>query len=355
MADVEHQAREILPPNVWDFVSGGSGSEIALRANRAALDAVAVIPRVLTGAGPASTSTKLLSTDTAMPVAVAPMAYQQLVHPGGELETAVAARDCGVPLVVSTLSSRPVEEIAATGVRTWFQLYWLDDKLLVRDLVSRAEQAGCEALILTADAPVMARRWRDIRNDFTLPPEVRAAHLVGGIGDDDAHVRGTGSAVATHTAKSFHPGLSWQQVERLCEWTDLPVVVKGVLDPRDAILAVRSGADAVVVSNHGGRQFDAAPGTCEQLEAVVQAVGGVCTVLFDSGVRTGTDVLRALALGADGVLLGRPVLWGLAAGGRAGVSGVLALLRTELTTALTLAGCASPRDARDLVTRVGYP
>lgn len=308
--DLETLSREVLEPDVWDFVAGGSGQEIALRANRHALDAVSVVPRVLTGANVADVGTRLLRTDAAMPVAVASMAYQGLLHPNAELETTAAAAAEGVPFVVSTMSSRTVKDIARTGATLWFQLYWLRDTDRVRDLVRRAEDAGCEALVITADVPVMARRLRDIRNDFTLPAHVSAAHLQC----DRAHVSTGGSAIARHTAQAFESGLSWEHVRRLREWTELPIVVKGVLDPRDAVMAASCGADAVVVSNHGGRQFDAAPAACDRLEAVVKAVGEDCEVLFDSGVRGGNDVVRVLALGARGVFVGRPVLWGLTFG-----------------------------------------
>ena len=348
LADLEARARSVLSPEVWDFIAGGAGDESAMRANRAALDAIRLVPRVLTGASPAvSTGGLLLRSEVAMPVAVAPIAYHQLVHPDGELATAAAARDLGVPFVVSTMSSCAVEEIAAVGAEIWFQLYWLDDDRRVRQLLDRAGNAGCSAVLLTADMPVMARRPRDIRNNFTLPAGIRAVHLSDAT-DDLAHTPGDGSAVAAHTASAFKDGLSWQHVRLLREWTDLPIVVKGILHPEDAIRAVDSGSDAVVVSNHGGRQFDAAPGAAAQLSAVVEAVDGDCSVLFDSGIRSGTDVLRALALGAAGVLIGRPIMWGLALAGQEGAKQALSLLQAELADALTLAGCVSLDGVRSL-------
>ncbi|MEU3650033.1 alpha-hydroxy acid oxidase [Lentzea sp. NPDC034063] len=348
LADVERECRSTLPAEIWDFIAGGSGNETAMRANRAALDSVSVVPRVLAGGRRADTSSKLLRTDVAAPLAVAPMAYHRLVHPGGEVETAAAAKECGIPLVVSTLSSCHIEDIAETGAALWFQVYWLADERLVRELVRRAEDAGCQALVVTADVPVLGRRLRDIRNQFVLPTDVRAVQLADTTGDSLAHAPGIGSAVATHTASAFLAGLSWEHVRRLREWSSLPLVVKGVLDPRDAVMAVRCGADAVVVSNHGGRQLDAAPGACTQLDAVVRAVEGACEVMFDSGIRSGTDVLRALVLGAHGVLVGRPALWGLGVRGRVGVAEVMSLLRDELADALTLAGCADISQTRDL-------
>lgn len=342
--DLENLAKEVLAPDVWDFVAGGSGQEVALRANRTALDAVSVVPRVLTGANFEQVGTRLLRTEVAMPVAVAPMAYQGLLHSAGELATAEAAEAAGVPFVVSTMSSRSVEDIARTGAKLWFQLYWLRDEDHVRDLVRRAEDAGCEAIVITVDVPVMARRLRDIRNDFTLPAHVSAVHLLG----DLAHMPAGSSVIARHTAQAFESRLTWDHVCRLREWTALPIVVKGVLDPRDAVMAASCGADAVVVSNHGGRQLDAAPAACDRLEGVVKAVGEDCEVLFDSGVRGGNDVLRALALGARGVFVGRPVLWGLALDGERGARRVLSLLREELVDALVLSGCSNVGSAREL-------
>ncbi|MCX5243626.1 alpha-hydroxy acid oxidase [Streptomyces prunicolor] len=349
MDDLGALAAEVLSAEVWDFISGGSGSERTLDANRTALDRVAVSTRVLTGIQQSSTAAKLVRTAAALPLAVAPMAYQRLLHPEGEVAAARAAAAAGVPFAVSTISSLPIEEIAEAGAALWFQLYWLRDRGRVVDLVQRAEQAGCEALMVTVDVPVMARRLRDLRNEFTLPAWIDAAHLES---DDrtGAHVTAEhGSAVAEHTRSAFDPTLSWADLDWLREQTRLPVVVKGVLDPRDAVRAARAGAEAVVVSNHGGRQLDGVLPSITALTGVVEAVDGQCQVLMDSGIRSGVDILRALALGADGVLVGRPVLWGLAAGGTDGVGQVFALLRSELEEALLLAGCPDVTAVRALL------
>ncbi|MET8569916.1 alpha-hydroxy acid oxidase [Streptomyces sp. NPDC004783] len=348
VADVAELAARRLPADVLDFVNGGSGDESVQAANRAALDGVRLIPRVLVGTDEASTSGRLVRSAAGMPLAVAPMAYQRLLHPEGELAAARAARAVDVPFVVSTLSSYSVEEIAAVGGTVWFQLYWLRDRDAVLDLVCRAEKAGCEALVVTVDVPLMGRRLRDVRNGFSLPPQVTAANL-GPAPDTAAHRREDGrSAVATHTAQAFDPALSWEDLAWLRERTSLPLLVKGVLDPRDAVRAVDAGADGVIVSNHGGRQFAAAVPSVTALPRVVEAVGGRCAVLLDSGVRTGADVLRALALGADGALCGRPLLWGLAMDGEAGARHVLELLRDELRESLLLAGCPDLAAARRL-------
>ncbi|WP_443049660.1 alpha-hydroxy acid oxidase [Streptomyces sp. HD] len=346
--DVERAAAAVLPGEVWDFVAGGSARELTLAANRAAFDRVFVTPRVLRDVSGCTTDTTLLGRPARMPVVVAPVAYQRLVHPDGELATGRAARDAGVPFTVATLSSVPMEEVTAAGGRVWFQLYWLRERGRSLDLARRAEAAGCEALVLTVDVPWMGRRLRDVRNGFALPGHVRAAHLDFGAPSAAHRTTGGGSAVAAHTAEAFSPALTWSDVEAVRSVTRLPIVLKGILAPDDAVRAARLGVDAVVVSNHGGRQLDGALPGVEALPAVAEAVGASCEVLVDGGVRCGTDVLKALALGASGVMVGRPPVWGLAADGQSGVRRVLDLLAEELRDALGLAGCASPAGAREL-------
>ncbi|PYC87414.1 alpha-hydroxy-acid oxidizing enzyme [Streptomyces tateyamensis] len=349
LGEVEARAAAVLPPGVRDFVAGAAGQELSLAANRAALDEVFLVPRVLRDVSVRSTGCELLGSQFAMPLAVAPVAYHRLAHPDGELAAARAAAAAGVPFTAATLSSFPVEEIAAAGATTWFQLYWLKDRARRLDLVRRAEAAGCTALMLTVDVPWMGRRLRDIRNGFTLPAGVTAANLTEAAGSA-AHRANGGSAVAGHTALTFAPSLTWADVEELRTLTALPLILKGVLDPADAALAVRAGVDALVVSNHGGRQLDGAVPGVRLLPEIRQAVGEGCRLLLDGGIRSGLDVLRALALGADGVLVGRPVVWGLAADGEAGVRRVLELLAAELDDALGLAGCRTVAEARALRT-----
>lgn len=353
-ADYAERARAVLAPDVWDYVAGGSACEVTLAANRCALDQVAVLPRVLRGVDTVDLGVRLLGRPYALPVGVAPMAYQRLVHPDGELGLAAAAGAAGIPYLASTLGSTPIEQVTGVGADVWFQLYWLRDRALVHDLLDRVVAAGCRALVVTVDVPVLGRRPRDLRNAFRLPADAIAANLPDGR-DALAHSGAPGvSAIAAHTAASFAPALRWADLAWLRQQVDLPLVVKGLLDPRDAIEAVRVGADAVVVSNHGGRQLDGAPPSVTMLPEVVDAVGDRCQVLLDSGIRSGTDVLRALALGAAGVLVGRPLLWALAVGGESAARDALALLAAEVTDALTLAGCRDVAAAGDLRTlRVG--
>jgi 4-hydroxymandelate oxidase len=351
LADVARDAAASTPPEVWDFVAGGSGAELTVAANRAALDALYLVPRVLRDVARPSASAVLLGRESALPVAVAPMAYQCLLHPEGELAAARAADAAGIPFVVPMLSSVALEDLAAADGRRWLQLYWLRDRGRMTELLARGEAAGCEAVVLTVDVPRMGRRLRDARNHFTLPTGVRAANLADPAGI--AHTRSGGSALARHTDLTFDAAAGWADVDWLLSRSRLPVILKGVLDPADAERAADGGAAAVIVSNHGGRQLDGALPSITALPAVVAAVDGTCPVLLDSGVRSGLDVLKALALGASGVLLGRPVLWGLAAGGTAGVGEVLRLLSDELELALALTGCPDVAAAAQLTVHHG--
>ncbi|MFI9366615.1 alpha-hydroxy acid oxidase [Kitasatospora sp. NPDC053057] len=351
VAEFADLARSALPPEVWDWLAGGAEREHTLAANRAAFDRLAVVPRVLADVSACDTSATLVRSRSALPVAVAPVAYHRLFHPEGELASARAAAAAGVPFTVGTLSSVGLEELAATGATLWFQLYWLRDRGRLLDLVTAAAAAGSECLVVTADVPYMGRRLRDARNAFALPGDVRAVLLEGRAAGRAHRATTEVSAVAAHTAELLSPAVTWADLAWLRERTELPLVVKGVLDPADALRAAELGAAAVVVSNHGGRQLDRAVPSLTALPAVAEALAGRdCQVLLDSGVRGGSDVLTALALGASGVLLGRPLIWGLAAGGEPGCARVLELLAAELRHALGLAGCADLAAATELRT-----
>ncbi len=347
LADFERLAEAVLPPDVWDYFAGGSGTETTLAANRTDLERVAVVPRMLAGAE-VSTKTRLLRSDVTMPVGVAPMAYQRLAHPSGEVGLATAAAGAGVPYTISTMSTTTIEEIAKSGAELWFQLYWQRDQSTVEQLVDRAVQAGCTALMVTVDVPVLGPRYRDARNAFALPPGITTVNLAVPEAPA-AHTKQAGrSALASHSAEVFAPVLGWQQIEWLRERLEIPLLVKGILDPRDARIALETGVDGIVVSNHGGRQLDGSVSAIAALPAMVDAVGNDLELLLDSGVRSGTDVLRALALGATGVLVGRPLLYALAADGTDGARLGLSMLQTEIADALNLAGCPTPHAARAL-------
>ena len=347
LLELDEAARGKLPRTVYDYYAGGAHDEITLRENRAAYERRLLHYRVLRDVAVRELSTELLGHRLELPVVVAPTAFHRLAHEEGELATVRAAGAAGTLMILSTLATTSIEEVvAAASGPVWFQLYVYRDREATRSLVERAEAAGCRAIVLTVDAQLWGVRERDVRNRFSLPPGLQVENLVGRGKGELPQVDGNG--LAAYVARSFDPALSFADLEWLAGATRLPVLVKGVVRGDDAARAVEHGARGVVVSNHGGRQLDTAPATLDVLEEVVQTVGGRVPVLVDGGVRRGTDVLKALALGAAAVGVGRPVLWGLALAGRVGVERVLATLRAELDLALALCGCSSvqavPRD-----------
>ncbi len=349
LADYEAAAAELLPQMVYDYYAGGAHDEITLRENRDAFDRMQLRYRVLRDVSSRSLTTEVLGQELAMPVVIAPTAFHQLATEEGEVATARAAKRSGTVMTLSTLSTRAIEDVgAAAEGRLWFQLYVYRDREATRELVARAEAAGAKALMLTVDAQIWGVRERDVRNRFQLPEGLQMVNLVSRGKGDFPDVDGSG--LAAYVARTFDPSLSWKDLEWLCANTRLPVLIKGVVRGDDAAMALEHGAAGVVVSNHGGRQLDTAPAPISVLEEVVQAMGGRGTVLVDGGVRRGTDVVKAMALGADAVLIGRPVLWGLATAGEEGVMRVLEHLRAELDLAMALCGAASLDEVtRDLV------
>jgi isopentenyl diphosphate isomerase/L-lactate dehydrogenase-like FMN-dependent dehydrogenase len=336
IADYERLAEERVEPGPWAYLAGGSGDEWTLRENRAAFERWTFRPRVLRDVSEISTATTVLGTPIELPVLVAPLAYQQLYHPDGECATARGAAAAGTGIAVSTFSSRTHEEIAAAapGFPQWCQLYVLQDRRATREHLAGAAAAGCSAVILTVDTPRLAQRERDLRIGFEVPPDLPLPYARATIGD-----------AAQNPADQFallDPSISWRDLEWIAREGRLPVVLKGVVTAEDAELAVEHGAAAVVVSNHGGRQLDGVPATLDALPDVVEAIGGRAEVYLDSGIRRGTDVAKALALGARAVLAGRAPVYGLAVAGEDGVRHVLELLREELALTLGLLGCTSP-------------
>jgi 4-hydroxymandelate oxidase len=349
-------ARARLDPMLYDYIAGGAGDEWTLRENREAWARLNLLPRVLRGVSDRSLETTVLGTPIPFPALVAPMGFQGLCHAEAELATAEGTAAAGTIYVASTVSNRSLEAIATAsgGGTRWFQLYVYRDRGLTSALVDRAVAAGYAALCLTVDTPLAGHRERDHRNGLRMPAQLG----LGNFPDSDGGLRdsghGAGSALAAYIASQWDPGLTWRDVEWLREISPLPVVVKGILDPRDAVLAIEHGAAAVIVSNHGARQLDGAPASITMLPAVVDAVAGRAEVLVDGGVRRGTDVLKALALGARAVLVGRPVLWGLTLGGASGVQAVLDHLRGEIDLAMALTGCRAIGEiTRDLVLASG--
>jgi isopentenyl diphosphate isomerase/L-lactate dehydrogenase-like FMN-dependent dehydrogenase len=335
--DFEAAARERLDPGAYGYMAGGAGDEHTLRANSGAFARWELRPRVLVDVGSVSTATTVLGTEVALPLLVAPTAFQRLADPEGELSTARAAATAGTVMTLSTLSSVSPAELAAAapGAAQWFQLYWSRDRGFTQELVQGAAEAGFSALMLTVDLPVAGRRERDVRAGFALPDDLPLPNLPIALQREDFHT-------ALHDA--VDDTLTWRDLEWLHSVSELPLVVKGILTAEDALLAAEHGAAAVVVSNHGGRQLDGVPASLDALPEVVEAVGERVEVLLDGGIRRGIDVLKALALGARATLSGRAVLWGLAADGEQGAASVLELLRREIQLGLTLLGCPSPAD-----------
>ncbi|GAA1743318.1 alpha-hydroxy acid oxidase [Luedemannella helvata] len=337
--DYGRVARERLPADVWDFIEGGSGDELTLAANAAAFRRARLRPRVMVDVSTVDTTRTLLGSRLATPIGIAPTAYHQLVHPDGEVATAAGADRAGALFVVAMFASRTLKDIAAASAAPlWLQLYWLRRRDAIADLAERAADAGFAALVLTADAPRLGRRLRDVRNGFAVDGRVRAVNLDAALMAASHDRRAGASALAAHAAQTFDPSLTWADLAWLRERSALPVLIKGILTGEDAAAAVAHGAAGIIVSNHGGRQLDGAIAALDALPEVVDAVAGACPVLFDGAVRGGRDALVALALGADAVLVGRPPLWALAAGGADGVADLLTGLTDELAHDMALAG-----------------
>ena len=338
-------ARERMAPAAWDYVDGGAWDEISLAENVASWREVRLRPRVLVDVGRVDPSTEFLGRRAALPLATAPMAAHGLAHADAELATARAAAAAGVPFTLSTMSSRSIEEVAAAvpGADLWFQLYTQAQPGLSRQLVERAARAGYRAIVLTVDLPVLGYRGRDVRNGFDLAVPLgnfaggRAAEDVGGLGALDGPSSRT---------------ITWQDVAEIATWSALPLVLKGILTAEDARRAVEMGVAGIIVSNHGARQLDRTVTPLAALPEVVAAVGGRAEVWVDGGIRRGLDMAIACAIGARGVLVGRPLLWGIAAAGEAGAGRVLAILRDELVRAMALLGAPTVADLLPAMVRL---
>lgn len=326
--DYEPVAKEKLPPDVYDYYAGGAGDERTLEENLRAFDRWLLRPRFLRGSGAPDPATEVLGTRIELPVLVAPWAYQGRAHPDGERATVRGAARAGTIAVVSSTAVDDLEGIAAASEGPkWWQLYLFADAGLNTEMLGRVVSAGYDAICWTVDFPVAGLRHRDVRSGFVMPY---------GVGDGDY---------------VYEPNMTWDHLTFIREHApDLPVLVKGILTAEDALLAIEQGADGIAVSNHGGRQLDSCAASLDALPEVVEAVAGRLPLLMDGGVRRGTDVLKAIALGADAVMVGRPAAWGLAAEGEDGVAGVLGILRAEVENAMALTGCRTIAEiGRELV------
>lgn len=340
LRDFEVAARNHLSTMAHGYYASGSDDEITLNENRTAYQRIQLRPRMMRGVRERDTRTTLFGQKIAAPISIAPMAFMKLADPAGEIAVARAAGQRGMLMTLSTMSTTPMEDVAQTGAYPrWYQLYVYRDREVTRDLVARAEKAGYQALCVTVDVPLLGKREADIRNGFHLPRGIEPANI--NISQARASIQAVGneSGLAAHINEAQDDNLTWDDLAWLASITSLPVLAKGVLRGDDARLAVEHGAKGIVVSNHGGRQLDTAVAGIDALPEIVAEVGGEVEILVDGGIRRGTDILKALALGARAVMVGRPVLWGLAVGGEAGVGQVLDILHTEFDHAMAQCGC----------------
>jgi L-lactate dehydrogenase (cytochrome) len=362
--DLRKIAHRNVPRDFMDYYEAGSYSEETLAANRRSLTEITFRQRILAGAGTRDLSSTMLGESVAMPVAIAPIGMMGMAHRDGEIHACRAAQAAGIPFTLSTMSICSIEDVAAAVSKPfWFQLYIMRDKGFIRALIERAKAAKCSALVLTVDLQVLGQRHRDLKNGLSVPPSPRlgtilriaskpawALGVLGGkrktFGNLAGHISGADGVISLSkwTQEQFDQALSWKDVEWVQSHWPGKLILKGILDVEDAKIAAKSGANAMVVSNHGGRQLDGAPGAISELGRIVDAVGSDIEVLFDSGIRSGQDVMRALALGAKGVLAGRAPLYGLGAGGEAGVIKALDIMRKELDVTMALAGISRIAD-----------
>lgn len=337
VADYEAHSRNRLDANAWAFLTAGAADELTLRDNRAAFDRIRMQGRVLCNVRGGHTRLNLFGQALAHPVLLAPVGYQKLFHAEGEMASALAAKVMSAPMVVSTLATTRLEELAASGATLWFQLYLQARREDTLQLVRRAEACGCKVLVVTVDAPVAGIRNREQRAGFHLPAGVEAVNLAG--------ITAVPPAVSPGASIVFDGLLAhaptWDELAWLATVTSLPIVVKGILNPADALLAMQHGAQGIIVSNHGGRVLDTLPASIDALPAIAGAVGGRIPLLLDGGIRRGSDIFKAIALGASAVLIGRPYIHAMAVAGALGVAHVLRTLREELEVCMALNGCAT--------------
>ncbi len=365
VADLRIIAKRRLPRGVFDYIDGGAEDELTLAANTAAYRRVTFRPRILRDVSEVDISSTLLGKPLSMPLVLAPTGFTRIADPQGELAVGRASERAGVPYALSTLGTRSIEELAATGAsRLWFQLYVWRDRGLVADLVERASASGYEALCLTVDAQWFGRRERDARRGFTLPPKLGPSTLLDGIvhpgwtwqfltsepilfanvvGADVGH-GSEAITLAEYVAQQFDRGLSWKDVEWLRSHWDGPIVIKGIQTVADAVIAADEGVEAIAVSNHGGRQLDSAPTPLDLIPAIADQVGGRTEIICDGGVRRGSDIVKALALGAKACMAGRAYMYGLGAAGEDGVDHVLNLLSTDMKRTMGLIGCRTIKE-----------
>ncbi len=345
LLELEAAAKKVMSPMAFDYYAGGANDELTVLENREAFKRLALHYRVLTGVGARNLETKLFGQSISMPVIVAPTAFHRLAHTDGELATAKATQAAKTIMTVSTTSSTSLEDIRTSSpdLTMWFQMYLFKDTQISLEVLRRAETVGVKALVLTVDTPMLGRRERDIRQSFHLPDGIEMANFKMNL------PKSVGSSLGTHVQEHFKMNLSYADLAWLRNQTNLPIIVKGICHPDDAVKSLEYGANSIWVSNHGGRQLDTSPATISVLPRVADAIRGQVPIILDGGVRRGTDIVKALSLGANAVALGRPILWSLAINGQAGIGHTLELLRNEIDTALGLCGYADLNIPRELV------
>ena len=373
--DLRQLARRRVPRAFFEYAESGSYNEETLRANRSDLEAIKLRQRILVDVSSRSLDTTIIGQNIAAPFVLAPIGLCGMQHGDGEILSARAANAAGIPFTLSTMSICSVEDVAeATGKPFWFQLYVIHDRGFSKDLLERAKKAKCNVLVLTVDLQVLGQRHRDIKNGLTVPPEIRLKNIIDvatkpawawsilnarrkTFGNLAGHVEGMENvnSLAAWIEHQFDPALSWKDVEWIKNIWPEKLVLKGILDAEDARTAVKIGADAIVVSNHGGRQLDGAPSSISALPKIADAVGSDVELMFDGGIRTGADALRALALGARACMIGRAYIYGLGAGGQAGVAKAIDILEKELSVAMALTGVNSINEIGPHVLANGEP
>ncbi|WP_223800050.1 alpha-hydroxy acid oxidase [Legionella longbeachae] len=341
LSDYRLLAKQKLPQKTFDFIDAGACDEITKRNNRKAFDNISLRPLCLRDVSTVDLSTKILNDELSIPLLIAPTAFHQLVDQRGEVSTAKAAKSCGIPMIVSSMSNVALEDIAtySNNESLWLQIYIFKNRALTQELIQRAENANYKAILITVGAPITGKRDRDVRNQFVLPSHLTTGNFKSAVSDQ---------VLYNFTAHELDPSVTWNDIEWVQSLTRLPVILKGILNPLDADKACQLKVSGLVVSNHGGRQLDTAQATITVLPDIVKVVAGRTLVLMDGGIQRGTDMFKALALGADALLLGRAVLWALAVDGEQGVHSMLTLLREEFEAVMKLTGCRTLQEMRDL-------
>lgn len=339
VADYEEKAKKILEKSALDYYRSGAGDEYTLKLNKQAFNRLRILPRFLRDVSNINTECNIFGTILKWPFGVSPTAMQKLAHPDGEIANARAAGNTGCIFILSTLSTTSIEELAENAPNThkWLQLYIYKNRLITENLIRRAENVGFKAIVLTIDAPLFGIRRSDVRNKFSLPSHLKLANFTG-IQADGVISQGA-SGINEYVASQFDPTLTWKDVKWLVQFTKLPIILKGILTVEDALLAYHYGCKGIIVSNHGARQLDGVPASIEILPRITKVIGDKLIVMIDGGISQGTDMFKAIALGAKFVFMGRPALWGLAVNGQKGVEHVLNIVRKEFELTMALSGC----------------